>query len=73
MDDETRQAFADLMARLNTQTERILDRLTGVEAEVRNLRSEHEVTRKMVTELPATVLGECLESGGSRRFRQGQV
>lgn len=45
------------MDRLNLQTERILNRLTAVEADLRNLRTEHSVTRDLVTALPATVLG----------------
>jgi hypothetical protein len=61
MDDETR-AFLEamegrLMARMNDQHERLADRLTTLAGDVRNLRSEHGVTRDLVSALPATVLG----------------
>ena len=45
-----------LMGRLNQQTERILDRLTALEGDVRNLRTEHTTTRDSVLALPMTVL-----------------
>lgn len=56
MDDETRQAFAELRALMNDQHERVLDRMTAMESELRNFRSEHGVTREMVISLPGTVL-----------------
>ena len=49
--------FDGLVAKINDGNERILDRLSVVEADVRNLRSEHSVTRDLVMKLPATVLG----------------
>jgi hypothetical protein len=57
MDEETRQAFAELRTLMNDQFERVLNRLTRMEGEVRDLRTEHAVTRDLVTKLPGTVLG----------------
>ena len=59
---------ARLLGQLNKQTERILDRLTMVENDVRDLRTEHSVTRDMVLKLPGTVLG-ALEQPLLRRIR----
>lgn len=56
-DDPVTPMEARLVALINRQAERILDRLTVLEGEVRNLRSEHSVTRDMVIALPGTVLG----------------
>ncbi len=47
---------ARIIKQINDSTERILHRLSAVEGDVRNLRSEHSATREMVTRLPATVL-----------------
>ena len=47
----------DLIGMINLGNERVLNRLTAIEGELRNLRSEHSVTRDLVTRLPATVLG----------------
>ena len=49
--------FDSLEAKVNDGNEGILDRLSAVEADVRNLHSEHSVTRDLVMKLPATVLG----------------
>jgi hypothetical protein len=61
MDDDLRSYLegmeARLLRRINDGNEDVLSRLNSLEGEVRNLRSEHEVTRTMVTALPATVLG----------------
>jgi hypothetical protein len=46
-----------LTARMNNQFERVLNRLSAVEGDLHNLRSEHSVTRDLVMKLPATVLG----------------
>lgn len=48
-DDELRKL-------VNDGIERVLDRLSSIEGEVRNLRQEHATTREMVTRLPATIL-----------------
>jgi hypothetical protein len=65
MDEELRQQLLEMEARLvgqvNRSTERILDRLTALEGDVRNLRSEHSVTRDTVLKLPGTVLGAIEE------------
>jgi hypothetical protein len=42
---------------LGKRSTEITSRLTEVAGDVRNLRSEHSVTRDLVTKLPATVLG----------------
>jgi hypothetical protein len=47
----------DLIGMINVGNENIFNRLTAVEGEIRNLRSEHSVTRDLVAALPATVLG----------------
>ena len=61
MDEELKAALEAMEKRLvgqvNRSTERILDRLTALEGDVRNLRSEHSVTRDLVVALPGTVLG----------------
>jgi len=56
MDDELKAYLDDMMTRINAGFERVLDRLTAVEGDLRNLRSEHSVTRDLVARLPATVL-----------------
>jgi hypothetical protein len=78
-DEELRQAFARiedgqksmearLMLRINTGTESVLNRLTTLEGEVRDLRSEHSVTRATVLALPVTVIG-ALEKPLLERIR----
>ena len=59
---------ARLLGQLNKQTERILDRLTKLEGEVRDLRTEHSVTRDIVLKLPGVVLG-ALEEPLLKRIR----
>ena len=60
MDDELKayldDALKDLIGKINVGNERVLNRLTALEGEVRDLRSEHSVTRDLVAALPATVL-----------------
>jgi CHAD domain-containing protein len=51
------EAEQALTIRMNNQFERVLNRLTAVESDLHNLRSEHSVTRDLVMKLPATVLG----------------
>lgn len=58
MDDELRRYLDTMMARINANHEHVLDRLTIVESVVRNLRSEHSVTRDFVMAL------RKLDSGG---------
>jgi hypothetical protein len=60
MDDELKRYLADMMKQINDGNERILNRLTRIEGEVRDLRSEHSVTRDMVLKLPGAVLGAAL-------------
>jgi hypothetical protein len=57
VDQRLTEAEQRLTARMNNQFERVLNRLTAVEGDVHNLRSEHSVTRDLVMKLPATVLG----------------
>jgi len=47
---------ARLMTRINTNHAAILDRLTVVETDLRNLRTEHATTQTLVAGLPATML-----------------
>jgi hypothetical protein len=56
------------MKQINDGNERILNRLTRIEGEVRDLRSEHSVTRDMVLKLPGTVLG-AIEAPLLKRIR----
>jgi hypothetical protein len=55
MTDDEAAYWNGRMAEISGKMERILDRISGVEGEVRNLRSEHSVTRDLVTQLPATL------------------
>lgn len=56
-DDELKQQFATLLARINDSHEAVLDRMAAVETDLRNLRSENAATRRLLTDLPATVVG----------------
>ena len=57
MDEELKAYLDGMMRRINDGNERLLTQIAELRADVRNLRSEHDVTRQMVTALPATVLG----------------
>ena len=61
MDDELKQHLeameSRLMGRINGNHESLLTTLRELRVDLRNLRSEHSVTRDMVMALPATVLG----------------
>jgi len=56
MDDETRQPFADLMKLSNDGNERLMNRMSTMEGELRDLRTKHDGTRDLVMGLPAAVL-----------------
>jgi hypothetical protein len=71
MDDELKQYLLDMMKQINDGNERVLNRLTRIEGEVRDLRSEHSVTRDMVIALPGTVLG-AIESPLLKRIRTSE-
>jgi hypothetical protein len=52
-----------LTAQMDKQFERVLNRLSAIESELYNLRTEHTVTRDLLTKLPATLhraIEECL-------------
>jgi hypothetical protein len=68
MDDELKQYLLDMMKQINDGNERVLNRLTRIEGEVRDLRSEHSVTRDMVLKLPGAVLG-AIEAPLLKRIR----
>jgi hypothetical protein len=57
MDEEMKRHLEAMEGRLMARINDVLLRLVDVRADVRNLRSEHSVTRDLVTALPATVLG----------------
>jgi hypothetical protein len=57
MDEELKAYLDGMMRRINDGNERLLTQIAELRADVRNLRSEHDVTRQVVTVLPATVLG----------------
>lgn len=67
MDDELRRHLDAMMAKLNANHERVLDRLTAIEGDIRNLRSEHSVTRDVVMALPGTLVG-AMEKGLLQRM-----
>jgi hypothetical protein len=52
MSDTPEPTIRDVIKLMNDQHERVLNRLTRIEGEVRDLRSEHSVTRDMVLKLP---------------------
>lgn len=56
MDEELRRHLDAMMAKINANHERVLDRLSIVEGEIRNLRTEHSVTRDFVMALPGTLV-----------------
>jgi hypothetical protein len=68
MDEETKAYLDAMMALINNGTERILEQIRALSGDLRDLRSEHSVTRTLVTELPATVLG-AIEGPLLRRIR----
>jgi hypothetical protein len=47
-----------------------MNRLTTVESDLHNLRSEHSVTRDLVMKLPATVLGAIEQRVGKLEDRE---
>jgi hypothetical protein len=49
------EAEQTLTAQMDNQFERILNRLSAIESDLQNLRFEHNVTRDLLTKLPATL------------------
>jgi hypothetical protein len=74
MDDETRQAFADLMKLINDGNGRLMNRMSAMEGELRDLRTKHDGTRDLVMGLPAAVV-KAVEEPMLRRLRdiEGRV
>lgn len=72
MDEDLRQYLeameARLMGRINGNHETILSALRELRTDLRDLRTEHSVTRDMVLKLPGTVLG-AIEQPLLRRIR----
>jgi hypothetical protein len=60
MDEELRQHLeameSRLMGRINGVMKRLLEVETNLRGDLRDLRSEHDTTRELVSALPATVL-----------------
>jgi hypothetical protein len=61
MDDELKRHMEAMEGRLMARINDVLLRLVDVRADVRNLRTEHSVTRDTVLKLPGTVLGAIEE------------
>jgi hypothetical protein len=72
MDEELKRHLeameSRLMGRINGNQEAMLDRFNRIEGSLRDLRSEHSVTRDMVIALPGVVLG-AIEKALLQRMR----
>ena len=68
MSDTPEPTIRDVIRLMNDLHERVLHRLTRIDGELRDLRSEHSVTRDMVLKLPGTVLG-AIEAPLLKRIR----
>jgi hypothetical protein len=67
MDEELKQHLEAMEARLMGRINGVMERLLEVQGNLRDLRTEHSVTRDMVLKLPGTVLG-ALEQPLLRRI-----
>ena len=65
---DTEPTIRDVIKLMNDLHERVLNRLTRIDGELRDLRSEHSVTRDMVIALPGVVLG-AIEKALLQRMR----
>ena len=68
MDEELRQHLQAMEDRLMGRINGVLERLSELRGDLRDLRSEHDATREMVSALPATVL-KAIEAPLLRRIR----
>jgi hypothetical protein len=68
MDDELKQHLEAMESRLMGRINGVMERLLEVQGNLRDLRSEHSVTRDMVLKLPGTVLG-AIEAPLLKRIR----
>ena len=68
MDQELKLHLEGMEARLMGRINGVMERLLEVQANLRDLRTEHSVTRDMVLKLPGTVLG-ALEQPLLKRIR----
>lgn len=68
MDEQLHEYLQGMEARLMTRINGVLERLSEVRADLRDLRTEHDTTRELVTKLPATILG-AIEQPLLRRVR----
>ena len=68
MDEDLRRHLDAMEGRLMARINGALEQLSGLRGDLRDLRSEHDVTRDLVTKLPATVLG-AIEQPLLRRIR----
>jgi hypothetical protein len=55
MDEELERRFDELHRQLNDGFERVHDRLTTIEATLRDLDTKHDSTQAMILALPAAV------------------
>ena len=65
---DTEPTIRDVIKLMNDLHERVLNRLTRIDGELRDLRSEHSVTRDIVNALPSVVLG-AIEKALLQRMR----
>ena len=68
MDEELKQHLEAMESRLMGRINGVMERLLEVQANLRDLRTEHSVTRDTVIKLPGTILG-ALEQPLLRRIR----
>ena len=68
MDDDLRLHLEAMEGRLMTRINGVLEQVSALRGDLRDLRSEHDVTRDLVAKLPATVLG-AIEQPLLRRIR----
>ena len=68
MDEELKRHLEAMESHLMGRINGVMERLLEVQGNLRDLRSEHSVTRDMVIALPGTVLG-AIEKALLQRMR----
>jgi hypothetical protein len=68
MDEELKRHLEAMESRLMGPINGVMERLLEAQGNLRDLRSEHSVTRDMVIALPGTVLG-AIEKALLKRIR----
>jgi hypothetical protein len=71
MDEELKRHLEAMESRLMARINGVMERLLEVQGNLRDLRSEHSVTRDMVLKLPGTVLG-AIEAPLLKRSRTAE-